>query len=593
MSGVNNREQVSEQVDKQKESGSPDQISRPWNLRRVQIWSFVGFLLVAFAWSVRRVDLSFSGIIEIVEGWPATWSLLKRMVPPSLPSEDIDLIISLSLDTFFMAFAGTAVGLVLGIPLGLLSARNVMPWASVRALSRAIIVFSRAIPALVFAIFFVRIYGIGVLPGILAIGIHSIGMIGKLTADAAEDIDIGPREGVTSTGAGPMQDLATGVWSQMVPTVITISLYRLEIDFRSAPILGWVGAGGIGVLLRSYQGGLRYQEMLGITLLIVVLVILLEALCAVTRNALLGTTERLPKNLKTKSIFASFVSPGQKIADLIINRSGRKKTQGEQSTESRLTAPWTVERIKVNTVSTIFSVLLVLSFIIPDIGAKEILTDSGNIPEMLRRLTPDNWSWWSSRILSDLIDTVGIGMAATGLALLFAIPFSFLAASNTAPGRFVYLCSRLFMLVVRCVPELVVAVIFVAAIGPGPRAGTLALSIGMFGFVTKLFADAIEEARQGIRDGVVSTGSTRLQESTTAVLPQVVTSMISNSMYLLDVAIRSSTVVGIVGGGGIGFLVVNSARQLQWDTLGGIIFCIFVIVYAIELLATWVRRKVE
>ena len=115
----------------------------------------------------------------------------------------------------------------------------------------------------------------------------------------------------------------------------------------------------------------------------------------------------------------------------------------------------------------------------------------------------------------------------------------------------------------------------------------------MFGFVTKLFADAIEEARQGIRDGVVSTGSSRLQESTTAVLPQVVTSMISNSMYLLDVAIRSSTVVGIVGGGGIGFLVVNSARQLQWDTLGGIIFCIFAIVYTIELLATWVRRKVE
>ena len=99
MSGVNHREQVSEPDDKQKESDSVDQISRPWNLRRVQIWSFVGFLLVAFAWSVRRVDLSFNGIIEIVEGWPATWNLLKRMVPPYLPSEDVDLIISLSLDT--------------------------------------------------------------------------------------------------------------------------------------------------------------------------------------------------------------------------------------------------------------------------------------------------------------------------------------------------------------------------------------------------------------------------------------------------------------------------------------------------------------
>ena len=211
---------------------------------------------------------------------------------------------------------------------------------------------------------------------------------------------------------------------------------------------------------------------------------------------------------------------------------------------------------------------------------------------MLRRLTPNDWSWFTDRIVNDMTDTLGIGMAATGLALLFAIPFSFLAASNTAPGRFVYLCSRSFMLLVRCAPELVVAVIFVAAIGPGPRAGTLALAIALFGFITKLFADAIEEARQGIRDGVASTGSSRFQESTTAVLPQVITSKISNSMYLLDVGIRNSAIVGIVGGGGIGFLVINASRQLEWETLGGIIFCIFVVVYTIELLATWVRRKV-
>ena len=571
------------------------QVSRPWTFQRKQIWVFVILLIAVFVWAIDRVGLSFSGIAEIIEGWPATWNLLERMVPPFIPSEDLDIVTSAALDTFFMAFAGTALGLVLGIPLGLLSARNVMPFAFVRALAKAVIVFSRAIPALVFAIFFVRIYGIGVLPGVLALGIHSIGMIGKLVADAAEDIDPRPREGVISTGAGPMQDLSTGIWSQMVPTVITISLYRLEIDFRSAPILGWVGAGGIGVLLRVYQGSLQYQQMLGVTLLIVALVILLEALSALTRHALLGTTERFPgksTDSKGKKTELGLISPGAKIADWFIQRSKQRLSKENRSSEKRLTPPWTAERVKVNTVSLIFSILLVLSLIIPDIGADEVVTGSGKIPEMLRRLTPNDWSWFTDRIVTDLIDTVGIGMAATGIALLFAIPFSFLAASNTAPGRFVYLCSRLFMLLVRCVPELVVAVIFVAAIGPGPKAGTLALTIGMFGFITKLFADAIEEARQGIRDGVASTGSTRLQESTTAVMPQVVTSMISNSMYLLDVSIRSSTVVGIVGGGGIGFLVINSARQLQWETLGGIIFCIFIIVYAIELLATYVRRKV-
>ena len=576
-------------------SGFSDQVSRPWTLQRAQIWSLVFLVVAAFAWSINRVGLSFSGIAEIIKGWPATWNLLERMVPPFIPSDDLDIVTSAAFDTFFMAFAGTALGLLLGIPLGLLSARNVMPWTFVRALARLIIVFSRAIPALVFAIFFVRIYGIGVLPGVIAIGIHSIGMIGKLIADAAEDIDPGPREGVASTGAGPMQDVSTGVWSQMVPTAITISLYRLELDFRSAPILGWVGAGGIGVLLRTYQGTLRYQEMLGVTLLIVILVIILEALSALTRHALLGTTERHPSKTKdpnSKKLGSGLASPGPKIADWIISRSNQRTTLGKQLPQTRLTPPWTAERVKVNTVGFIFSVLLVLSLIIPDIGADEVITGSGNIPEMLRRLTPNDWSWFTDRIVNDMIDTLGIGMAATGLALLFAIPFSFLAASNTAPGRFVYLCSRSFMLLVRCVPELIVAVIFVAAIGPGPRAGTLALAIALFGFITKLFADAIEEARQGIRDGVASTGSSRLQESTTAVLPQVITSKISNSMYLLDVGIRNSTIVGIVGGGGIGFLVINASRQLEWETLGGIIFCIFVVVYAIELLATWVRRKV-
>lgn len=595
MSSLETSVQGTQRNHNETKKGFSDQVSRPWTLQRAQIWSLVVLVVAAFAWSINRVDLSFGGIAEIIKGWPATWNLLERMVPPFIPSEDLDIVTSAAFDTFFMAFAGTALGLIIGIPLGLLSARNVMPWASVRALAKAAIVSSRAIPALVFAIFFVRIYGIGVLPGVIAIGIHSIGMIGKLIADAAEDIDPGPREGVASTGAGPMQDLFTGVWSQMVPKAITISLYRLELDFRSAPILGWVGAGGIGVILRTYQGSLRYQEMLGVTLIIVILVIVLEALSALTRHALLGTTERHPSKAKypnSKKLRSGLASPGAKIADWVISRSNQRAMLGKQLPQKSLTPPWTAERVKVNTVGLIFSVVLVLSLIIPDIGADEVITGSQRLPEMLRRLTPNDWSWFTDRIVHDMIDTLGIGMAATGLALLFAIPFSFLAASNTAPGRFVYLCSRSFMLLVRCVPELIVAVIFVAAIGPGPRAGTLALAIALFGFITKLFADAIEEARQGIRDGVASTGSTRLQESTTAVLPQVITSKISNSMYLLDVGIRNSTIVGIVGGGGIGFLVINASRQLEWETLGGIIFCIFVVVYAIELLATWVRRKV-
>ena len=581
---------------KNREVSYPEQVSRPWTRQRGQLWFSVLAIFVLLAWSINRVDLSLGGIVEIFEGWPETQNLLSRMVPPFIPSEDFTVITKAALDTFFIAFAGTALGLVLGVPLGLLSARNIMPFAPVRAFARAIVVFSRATPALVFALCFVRLYGIGVLAGLLAIGIHSIGMIGKLITDAAEEIDPGPREGVIATGAGSLQDLYTGIWSQMVPTVISISLYRLELDFRSAPILGWVGAGGIGLILRGYAGSLRYQELLGITILIVVLVVILEILSATTRHALLGKTETdLPgkPGRMTQLFLGGTARPGKKIADWMINKSANKEASKSESQISRsLTPPWTRERIKVNSIGLIFFALLIISVIVPDVATSRIVDGSQKLPSFIARLTPNDWSWFTDRLFSDMIDTIAIGFAATGIALLFAIPFSFLAASNTAPGRFVYLISRLFMLLVRCVPELVVAVIFVAAIGPGPKTGTLALAIGMFGFITKLFADSIEEARQGIRDGVNSTGANRLQESVTGVLPQVAPSMVSHSLYLLDVAIRSSTILGIVGGGGIGFLLMSAAKRLYLETLGGIIFCIFVVVFLVEIIATWIRRKI-
>lgn len=581
---------------KSREVSHPEQISRPWTRQRSQLWFSVLAIFVLLAWSINRVDLSLGGIVEIFEGWPETQNLLSRMVPPFIPSEDFTVITKAALDTFFIAFAGTAVGLVLGIPLGLLSARNIMPFAPVRAFARSIVVFSRATPALVFALCFVRLYGIGVLAGLLAIGIHSIGMIGKLITDAAEEIDPGPREGVIATGAGSLQDLYTGIWSQMVPTVISISLYRLELDFRSAPILGWVGAGGIGLILRGYAGSLRYQELLGITILIVVLVVILEILSATTRHALLGKTETdLPgkPGRMTQLFLGGTARPGKKIADWMINKSENKEASESESQISRsLTPPWTRERIKVNSIGLIFFALLIISVLAPDIATSRIVDGSQKLPSFIARLTPNDLSWFTDRLFSDMIDTIAIGFAATGIALLFAIPFSFLAASNTAPGRFVYLISRFFMLLVRCVPELVVAVIFVAAIGPGPKTGTLALAIGMFGFITKLFADSIEEARQEIRDGVNSTGANRLQESVTGVLPQVAPSMVSHSLYLLDVAIRSSTILGIVGGGGIGFLLMSAAKRLYFETLGGIIFCIFVVVFLVEMIATWIRRKI-
>jgi phosphonate transport system permease protein len=146
--------------------------------------------------------------------------------------------------------------------------------------------------------------------------------------------------------------------------------------------------------------------------------------------------------------------------------------------------------------------------------------------------------------------------------------------------------------IIRGIPELILAIIFVAAIGLGPVAGIFALSIGTAGFLAKLIADSVEEIEPAPREAITATGATRLQELFTSVLPQVMPALIGQLLYTFDINIRSSAILGIVGGGGIGFLLFNSMKVLAFDTTAAIIVAIFVVVYAIELLAGYVRKQV-
>lgn len=571
-------------------SATASSTSPPWTFDRITMWTLAIGFVVASIWGLRRVELS---LFTIIEGWPETQNLLERMWPPQILAEDRSFIIEALLDTFFMAFAGTAIGVLLSIPLAFMSAENVMPFRTVRVVARAVIVFTRAVPTIAFALVFVRVYGIGVLPGIIAIGLHSIGMVGKLLADAIEQIDTGPREGVLATGAGPFQDMYTGIWSQITPTVIAVSLYRLEIDFRSSPILGFVGAGGIGVIMRGYQGNLRYPDLLGVALLFVVLVVLMEIASSLTRRAILGNE---PQTITKDSWFTRLLHRrAERTTDVVppVKDVTAAASAPPAGTAARsLKPPWTSDRIRLTTAAAVGMVLFVLSFVVPDISFSEMFAELTNLPDIAWRLVPKDMEWFTARVRGDLLETVAIGFASTFLSLLLAIPLAFLAATNTAPGRGAYRFARMTALLLRALPDVVIAVLFVVAIGLGPAAGTLALTVGLVGFATKLFADNIEEVRQGPRDGVTATGATHLQDISTGVTPQVMPSLVGNTLYLLDISLRSSTILGIVGAGGIGFLLQNASKTLNFEVMGGIILSIFVIVYAIELLAGWVRRRI-
>lgn len=178
---------------------------------------------------------------------------------------------TLMLESLHMAWIGTIIGAIFSLPMGFLAARNVSPRLVV-LVARAILNAIRAIPELIWAIMIMLpIFGLGPLSGALALGINSIGTLGKLTSEVIEGIDPGPVEAARSSGARQLQILRWGTLPQVMPEVVAFWLYRFEINIRAGAILGVVAAGGIGSLLSQVLGR-RLWDRAGIMLTVIILV---------------------------------------------------------------------------------------------------------------------------------------------------------------------------------------------------------------------------------------------------------------------------------------------------------------------------------
>ncbi|MBX3093280.1 MAG: phosphonate ABC transporter, permease protein PhnE [Cryobacterium sp.] len=191
-----------------------------------------------------------------------------------------------------MAWVGTVIGAMLSLPVGFLAATNVAP-APVVFVARQILNGIRAVPDVILAIvIMVPIFGLGPLAGTLAIGIGSIGTLGKLTSEAIEGIDKGPVEALRASGAGPVQVLRWGVWPQVAPEIVAFWLYRFEVNIRASAILGVVGAGGIGSLL-SRVFNMRDWERIGIALVVIIVVtIIVDQISGAIRHRIISGSSK-------------------------------------------------------------------------------------------------------------------------------------------------------------------------------------------------------------------------------------------------------------------------------------------------------------
>lgn len=247
---------------------------------------FAWFLLVAFSvfcWQVMTQDTIWSFVADAPT---QAADIGARMVPPRW-----DYISKLWLplwDTLNIATLGTLLAVATGVPVAFLAARNTTPSVTfVRPIALLIIVSSRSINALIWALLLVTILGPGVLAGIVAIALRSIGFVGKLLYEAIEEIDAKQVEAVTATGASGAQVMDYAIVPQILPAFAGITVFRWDINIRESSVVGLVGAGGLGLQLESSLNTLAWPQVSMILLVVLATVLLSEWVSAKVRHAII------------------------------------------------------------------------------------------------------------------------------------------------------------------------------------------------------------------------------------------------------------------------------------------------------------------
>jgi len=524
-------------------------VATPAPLRRprpsVSRTAAVAVLLALLVLGVAAFPLLGVSLQTFERSLPQAEAFLQRAFPLHFPPPEV-LWPAIG-ETLGMVILGTLLAALLSVPVAFIAASNTTPHSSLQWVGRFITVATRSIPDVVLAMVFAVLFTLGTLPGILAIGIHSIGMISKLFADAIEQIDEGPRLAIRAAGGSRAQEFFSGVLPQVAPSWVATVLHRNDINLRGSIILGYVGVAGLGYEMWRALATLDYRTAIALAFVMFALCVVMEVVSSSVRRAMLG--------------------------------GGRPRTREQRRVQ--------------NTISVAVLAIVVLgSFWIAQIHWGDFLTFWRNLG-LIHFWPPTFQPYTVEQIAVAMRDTVLIALAATVVSLVFSLVIGSLAARNVAPGPVTRNGFRTLLVAVRGVPELVLAIVLIIITGLGPTAAVFALAFGGVGLLGKLFADSIEEVPAGPQRALTAVGARRLQVYSAATVPPSVPAFVGHSFYLFDSNIRAATVLGVVGSGGIGFYLNNAARVSAYNEVFAFVLVIMATVFLVEGLAVWMRRALR
>ncbi len=540
---------------------------------RPALLSWPGLVLAAaVALSYRAVDGDVGALLA-PEARRSIAEFARGFWPPAHSADFLSLLARPLAETVAIAFLGLSLALVLAAPLAYaaISPEAVpdacRPGRARRAAwlaARLLLNLMRSVPELVWALVFVRAFGLGPLAGVLAIGVGYAGVLGKVFAEILESAPRAPADALAWAGAPPRRAFAFGVLPSALPLLASYALYRFDCALRASAVLGLVGAGGIGVQLELSLKMFAYHEVATIVLALF---------------ALVAGVDLLSQRVRRR-----------------IHRSRGIFPLGIGALRARLVgvAAWALAALAAARVLGLSPRDLSPSALSGVAGFAASLWPPELDPAYLRQLAP-------AALVTFAVSVLGTALGVV-LGLLLAWPAAHrlhALAGGERPGRAraaaiwaVAWGARALLNLGRTLPELVWAMVLIFAVGLGPFAGALALGLHTAGVLGRLYAEALEEVPPEPFAALRGVGASDAAASAFAVLPQAFPQLVAYTLYRWEVNIRASAVLGVVGAGGLGALLHVSLNLFQHHRTLSILAVLILLVTAVDLLSGTLRRRI-
>lgn len=479
-------------------------------------------------------------------------ALLVRMTNPQwdYAAQVLDAL----LDTLQIAAAGALLGTMVGVPMAVLAARNISPSQGLCKGVRWLLAVIRTIPHIVWAALLVTVFSLGRGAGLLALTLTAANIVAKLLSEYIENLEGRQLDALRGVGASWGSVTAYAVMPRIAGQVWSLFFFTLEVNVRAAAVLGLVGAGGIGQLLWRDLNFLRYDRLATLIMILFVTVAAIDLLSWLARRL---------QSLELPALGFS---------------------------EYRAFRVWQWLKLILASVIVILAVLWGLSLL--GISWDRFVLGLEQARAMLYRMLRPDWSYLP-RLRQGLAESLYIALFATIAGSLLAIPAAFLGAANLWKIKAWPLVNKLFINLIRTFPSIILAIMFFRGVGPGPLAGALALSIYTAGVLGKLYSEIVESVDPRVLEAIASTGATPLQTWFFGLAPRVLPDFLAASLYRLESNVRTATILGIIGAGGIGTWLMMNLNARNWERVGLLLLGMIVSVMIVDTVSGILRRRLS